>query len=55
MYLFSIEADETRHKQQEAVVASSIRGKAKRQDSRGVGTGEEVALLRQFTVPTSPT
>ena len=39
MSLFSIEADETRHNQQEAVVASSIRGKA------GWGQGKNLPCL----------
>ena len=49
-YLPSTEADETWHNQQNAVVASSIRGKAEAQNRHERGQGEEVAMLRQFTV-----
>ncbi len=41
-YLSSIEADETRHNQQDAVVASSIRGEAEAQDSREWGQGKKL-------------
>ena len=45
-YLSGIEANETRHKQQEAVVASSSQGKVTPQNSREWGqSGEGVALL----------
>ena len=45
-YLSGIEANETRRNQQDAVVASSSRGKAASQDSHEWGqSGEGVALL----------